>query len=590
MAYQIKCDDYILLDLRDEQLIVKSPKCKVGVNKVGEASFTIYQKHPFFDKLQLMKSIFEISDEYGVVFRGRMTNDTIDLKNAKAVDLEGLMAFFNDSVVKPFNFPDDFIDDENYIEASENGNVVEFFLNWLIENHNSQVQDFQKFKLGDVTVKDINNYITRSESKYANTWETLKSKLFDSALGGNLCIRYEADGNYIDYLEKFELTNTQDIVYGENLVDLKRDVDSSTTYSAIMPFGAEIETKVEVVNEETGETTTETKKEILTLESIADGNINDDIVKITLPQGHFLYSKSAIENYGWIVAPTDDTTWSDVTEPQNLLTKSTTFLLNDGVMLSETTEFKSVDLHFTDAEIRSFRIYRKQRAYSKPHNLSGIYDLTELDIDILNPQNTLITVGNSRRTLTSLNAQQQSSNTQRIENVEKDISENRTQLSEIQNQVFTQSTSIINDAEAIMMKALEEYVKTSNLEEFRSTVSSELLLLKNQLTLKFEELTSNIQNVDGDLQEKFNQIATIFTFNINGFTIGKSSSPYKIFMDDNEISMFVGEIRVLWFEITEDGQIANIPELKVSKLFDLLGLIFEEDETHINADYIGGEV
>ena len=107
--------------------------------------------------------------------------------------------------------------------------MVEFFLNWLIENHNSQVQDFQKFKLGNVTVSDPNNYITRSEENYPNTWEVLKSKLFDSALGGFLCIRYEEDGNYIDYLSEFTLTNTQGIEFGENLLDLKHKEDDSTS-------------------------------------------------------------------------------------------------------------------------------------------------------------------------------------------------------------------------------------------------------------------------------------------------------------------------------------------------------------------------
>lgn len=390
--YQIKCDGYHLLDVRDDELMVINPKVKLEVNTVGEASFTIYKSHPNYDELHKLKSVFEVSDEIGVIFRGRMTDDTVDFNNGKAVDLEGSMAFFNDSIVRPFAFPDDFLDNAEY-KAS--GNVIEFFLKWLIDNHNSQVQDFQRFKLGTVTVTDPNNYLARSSEDYASTWETLKNKLFDSALGGDLCIRYEADGNYIDYLSEFELTNTQDIIFGENLLNLTHESDASTTYSAIIPLG----------------------KDKLTIESYADGNITEDIVK----SGDTLYSKSAVEQYGWIYAPIKDTTWDDVTMVSNLVTKGEEWLTQTAVMLADTIDVTAVDLHYSDAEIRSFRIYRNVRVLSEPHNLSKLYRLTKLNIDLLKPQNTKITVGASKLSLVDYNAAQKSETDVKIEAAKNDI-------------------------------------------------------------------------------------------------------------------------------------------------------------------------
>jgi hypothetical protein len=193
--YQVLCDGYPLLDYRDNDLILVAPKVKLAANKVGEASFTIYKNHPYYGNLKHARSVVEISDEIGVIFRGRITGDTVDFDNGKAVDLEGALAYFNDSVVRPFEFPKDVERNTEYIAASKSGNVIQFFLKWLIDRHNEQVQDFQEFKLGRVTVTDPNNYLYRSSTDYTNTWETLKSKLFDSALGGYLCIRYEADGN-----------------------------------------------------------------------------------------------------------------------------------------------------------------------------------------------------------------------------------------------------------------------------------------------------------------------------------------------------------------------------------------------------------
>lgn len=372
--YRLSCDGYPLLDLRDNDLIVVDPKVKLEVNTVGEGSFTIYNEHPYYGRLEKLKSIFEVSDEIGVIFRGRMTGNTIDFDNGKAVDLEGVMAFFNDSVIRPFNFPDDFREDASYIAAANGGNVVEFFLGWLIERHNSQVQDFQKLHLGNVTVSDPNNYLHRSSTEYASTWATLKNKLFDSSLGGYLCARYEKNGTYIDYLSKFDDINNQKITYGENLLDLTSETDANETYSAIIPIG----------------------KDGLTINDLADGTIKNDIVK----SGDTLYSTSAVERYGWIYAPVKETTWDDVTVAQNLQAKGVEWLSAQGVKLSNTIEVKAVDLHFTDEEIRSFRIYRGIQVISEIHGFEEIYPLTRLQIDLLNPQNTKITVGNTQLTLT----------------------------------------------------------------------------------------------------------------------------------------------------------------------------------------------
>lgn len=591
--YQLKCDGFPLLDLRDEDLIVFNPKVKLETNTVGEGSFTIYKNHPYYDKIKRLKSVFEVRDEIGVIFRGRMTDDTIDFNNGKAIDLEGLMAFFNDSIVAPYNFPEDFLGNAEYITATESGNVVEFFLKWLIDNHNSQVQEFQRFKLGVVTVADPNNYITRSDTDSQHTWDILKSKLFDSALGGYLCIRYEEDGNYIDYLSEFTLKNTQEIEFGENLLDLKHATKGSETYSAIIPIGAEIEVEVEpeAVSDENEGTETEpeikTIKKKLTLESIPDGNITDDIVKVTLSNGlHAIYSISALEEYGWICPKPSETTWDDVTDVNNLLTKSIEELTGTAVMLSKTIETTACDLHFTDAEIRSFRIYRLTKVNSTPHNLSRIYPLTKLEIPLLEPQNTKIALGDTVKTLTGQSSKSEADAIQRIEAAEKDIEENRTGVTEAKQMTITQSTQAVNTSTEILFRALESYVETSNYEDFKSTLQAELEIWAEGISGRVSSTEENIRNVDGDLQEKFNTITKYFTFDINGLTIGRVDNPNKVVIDNDEIKILVHNIPVQEFKA--DGT-ALIPILNIAKSLNLLGLMFEEDETHINIDYLGGE-
>jgi len=376
--YKLTCDGLPLMDWRDNDLVIVNPKVNLEVNKVGEGSFTIYKNHPHYGSLKKLKSVFEVSDDHGVIFRGRATGDTVDFDHGMNVDLEGVMAYFNDTIVRPFDFPDAFLEDESYITAEANGERVKFFLGWLIDNHNAKVQDFQKMKLGNVTVKDQN--FARSISEYASTWAVLKAKLFDSSLGGYLCIRYEEDGNYIDYLSEFTETNSQEIVFGENLLDLKKASEASETYSAIIPIGA------------AG----------LTIENMADRDITDDIVKV----GDTLYSKKAVEEYGWIYAPTEKTTFDEVVDDVDLLSTGVEWLQNGGYML-DSLEAKAVDLHFTDNQIESLRIYKKVNVRSVPHDVTHSFPLARLELDLLNPQNTKIQVGETISTMTEKTSLQQ---------------------------------------------------------------------------------------------------------------------------------------------------------------------------------------
>lgn len=533
--YKIKCDEYPLLDVRDERLILVNPKAKLETNTVGEGSFTIYKNHPYYGELKTKKSIFEISDDIGVLFRGRMTEQTRDFYNGKAVDLEGAMAFFNDSIVPPYNFPDDFLGNDDYIAESESGNVVKFFLKWLVDNHNGQVEDFQKLKLGDVTVSDPNNYITRSDTNISKTWDVLKSKLFESALGGHLCIRYEDDGNYIDYLSEFTLTNTQEINFGKNLLDLKQIEDASQTYSAIVPFGAEIDVETDE-SDDYGNPITYKKK--LTLESIEDGAVTDDIFKITMENGlHALYSKEAVEKYGWICAPVSESTWSDVTEERNLLSKGTEWLRTQGVMSSDTVEITAADLNFTDEEIQSFRIYRNVIVKSEPHGLVDSYQLTRLDLDLLNPQNTKITVGETKLTLTDQNRQEHSDNIEKVEEVKKDVEENRTETTEVKNQMLIQATTLINTCENLILSAMETFIETGDFSELKQTVESQLKLMSEQMELKFTETTTQVKNVNGDLQETITTLSKYFDFSLeNGLIIKVGGGQMELQLDNDIIS------------------------------------------------------
>lgn len=455
--YRLTCDGLPLLDWRDNDLVLVNPKVRLEVNKVGEGSFTIYRNHPHYSSLKKLKSVFEVTDDSGVIFRGRATGDTVDFDHGMSVDLEGAMAYFNDSVVRSFNFPDDF---------QVEGDRVAFFLGWLIDNHNSQVQDFQKIKLGNVTVKDPN--FARSTYKHASTWEILKGKLFDSSLGGYLCIRYEEDGNYIDYLSEFTETNSQEIVFGENLLDLKNETEASETYSAIIPLGA-LE---------------------LTIENLEDGDITDDIVK----SGDTLYSKKAVEAYGWIYAPISATTWDEVTDESELLTVGVEWLTGSGLPLNG-LEATAVDLHFTDEQVESLRIYKNVNVRSGPHEVAESFPLAKLEIELLKPQNTKVTVGKTIKTLTERTALQQEEAKKQYSKMSKTDDEIRL---EVKNEVERLESSISTTVDAITLTVINNEDGTSShfvLKSGEAVLSSGDITLDGYVT--FTGLADGTTTIDG---------------------------------------------------------------------------------------------
>lgn len=572
--YQIKCDEYILYDPRHEKLKVNNPKCKLEVNTVGEASFTINADHPFYNHMQKMRSVFEILQDGHAIFRGRMTSDTKDFDNIKAVDIEGVGAYFNDSIVRPFTFPEDFLDDEGYIAAAfEGGNVVAFLLSWLIDNHNAQVEEFQRFKLGNVTVTDSTNYVSRSATDYASTWETLKSKLFDSGLGGFFCFRYEEDGNYIDYLSDFELTNVQRVEFGQNLLDLKLESDAAASYSAVLPLGK----KKKEIDENTDD------EARLTISDLPDGDITEDIYK----QGDLLISRSAKAAYGLVIAPPKETTWDDVTLASNLQSKGSEYLTVTASKLSNTISITAVDLHFTDDEIAAFRIYRYIEVESKPHGHNDRYRLTKLDIDILNPQNTKITLGDTKLSMTDINRGTKQSLEEKVNSVTKQTTSQGVDLSEVQNIIVNQSTKLVATCEEIILAATDSYVETAVFEALKETVESQMKILADEISLNFTTMTDQIENVNGDLQEKFNTITKYFTFDVYGMTIGQTDNPYKVVIDNNRYSMQVNGVEVLWLD--GEGK-AHIPELEVTTKFNLFGYLIDQDESgNVNCEHVGGD-
>lgn len=352
----IRNGEHTIYDPRNPNLKVISPVLSLEDNASGVLTFKIYDSNLNYDTVKKLYPVISVVRNDKTIFKGRVISDKKDFYNGKSVEVEGKLAFLNDSYMEPFEF---------------HGSPQELF-QMIIENHNTQVMDWQKLKVGTVTVRDTNDYIWRKSENVSRTWDILKDKCFKSTLGGHVRIRYEKDGDYIDWLEDYTDISSQSIKFAQNLIDLIHEVDATETYTAIRPIGADVE------------------------------GVKIDISSVNDGKKYIVNEKMAAE-YGIIYAPEEESTWSDVTLPENLLKKARNKLLESFVTLKETYEIKAVDLNLTGEKIQALNICEYVPVISKPHRISGNYLISKADIYLSEPQNTIFYLGATRRTLSDMN-------------------------------------------------------------------------------------------------------------------------------------------------------------------------------------------
>lgn len=347
----INSGDRQIYNPKNPNLTLIDPKLTLEDNGAGGLTFKIYKSNLNYDSVKKLYPVISVFRNNKVIFKGRVTGEGKDFYNGKSVDVEGKMAFFNDSYVEPFSF------------SGAPGELFRMF----VENHNTQVKDWQRFKVGVVTVKDPNDYIVRSSESLMNTWEALKSRCFQSSLGGHIRIRYEADGDYIDWISDYEEISSQSIEFAKNMLDLSITVDATETYTAIRPVGAEV-----------------------------DGN-RIDISPVNNGKTYLINEEKADE-YGIIFAPATESTWDDVTLPENLFKKAYEKLYNKFPALSETYEIRAVDLNLTDDCIEALDICEYIPVKSRMHGIDEKYLLNKADIFLAAPQNSVYYLGAVKRT------------------------------------------------------------------------------------------------------------------------------------------------------------------------------------------------
>lgn len=153
------------------------------------------------------------------VFSGRVISADWDLYNTMTVQCIGDMGDLADSQIAPF---------------SHTGTAAQF-LSVVISKHNALVDASRAFTVGTVNVTGESG--ERTVEDYTDAL-TLITNYCSGAYGGYIRVR---PGRVIDWMEDFG-DNTQTIRFGENILDLSRQIDAADVATVLIALGPEPET------------------------------------------------------------------------------------------------------------------------------------------------------------------------------------------------------------------------------------------------------------------------------------------------------------------------------------------------------------
>lgn len=501
---------YTLYDPRSPDLKLISPTCKTAVNKAGLLTFSVPLTHPYADKIAKLDTVVTLWQDDAILFRGRALNDEWDLRSTRKTEVEGELAYLNDSV-QPLTVYHDMT-------------VAAYFAK-LIELHNAQVDESRRFTVGQVTVTNSTDNVYR-QSDYESTMDALQDKLLDR-LGGYLVIRYGKDGTrYLDYLKEYGNVNSQRITPSTNLLNMIHTVRGEDIATAIIPLGAQLEDA-----EKIGTVTPR-----LTIADVNDGK-------------DYVYDADAVDKFGWIRKVV---THDDITLAENLL-RAGYKDLEAAKYLQGSITADVVDLHLADTDYERIKLGDMMIVETPGQDAPLTMEVTEIELSVDDPGNTTYTLGTSYQSLTEKQISTRKDLGEQLELVRDETNKRtdkvrqeltdykvdaRKDMDSITASVTETRTELTTTTENVydaLGELRDTAVTTEQLEEVKQSV---IQLNSDNLEIRFSQVKSLIDQLEGDAAKKQRVFEEYIRFEGARMELGRSDSVITAVLANDKLSFF----------------------------------------------------
>ncbi|QYA31970.1 phage tail spike protein [Macrococcus psychrotolerans] len=432
MMYRLKLynvDDatkkYTILDLSNGISEVSSATLERQVNSIDSSSISLF--HSFLQQsafnIKSFKTMLEIynTKKKKYEFRGRVITPDHSMESSgefkHQLTFEGVKAFLKDSLQKQsFEFDKAPID----------------LLKLVINHHNSEVgaETYKRFTVGtvdvpkpvipaDETYREEEKYFYRYDDK--DTLTTIEEDLVNK-YGGVIIIEITESANIIHWYKDYAKEKSTKIALGENLQNIQYKIDPTDIITRLKPLGVSSETA--------------NGQEIkLTIANVNKGNPYIDIPEL-------------ISIYGVQTGAVD---FNDMYTPETLKAAANKWIKEQNKKVANVSiSLDAIDLELIGLRPDSLEIYNMHLVEVSPLNINDKMKIIGESIDLIQPHNKSVTIGDKPWTMEDV---QKQIARERTKEVERKLAESTTALNskigtvsnDLQNVTkgFNQSTSTL---------------------------------------------------------------------------------------------------------------------------------------------------
>ena len=417
-------------EIHGEKVKLSSGSVVKGLNSIDSFSFCMLPPNPGFGILHERKTLIDVfnTNRNRYEFHGRVLysnpsmNDSGFIKHDAVA--ESYLGFLQDS-------------EQEYVETQNW--TVEGLLQHILDVHNSQLEEYKHFVLGNVTVTDPNDNLYCGIQR-EKSWKIIQEKLLN-VLGGEITFRVVDGVNYLDYLVEIGEQKTTKIALSRNMKAITKEKDVSEFVTRLIPYGAK---KVkETINDDGTVTTVETE-ERLDITIVNNGK-------------NYIVDEEAEAEYGINVKSVN---WDDVTVAANLLTKGEQWLKNNNKVQVKYA-VTALDLSLLGLEIDDFDVGNYHPIVNPLIGVDDVARIIKKNINVCDEMKSTFEVGENFKTLSDIQREQAEETkvaTQTVKELEK------------KSTTVEQQLVLINKELAGVDTKIEE-TYTSKIEQFSKSIS-----------------------------------------------------------------------------------------------------------------------
>ena len=414
-----------------------SGKIIKGINTIDSFTFTMFPDNPGFSLINEFSTHVTAynTNKERYDFRGRVlyAETTMDEggKITKTVTCESIFGYLWDSVQT-------YVDPQNWTVAG--------LLRHLIDCHNSQVEAYKQFKVGNITQTETNDNIYIGIQR-ESTWDAIKSKLIDQ-IGGEIQCRVEDDGIYIDYLERIGEVKSTEIALSVNMKSITREQDPTSYVTRLIPLGCKLKDK-------NGEET----EQRLDITSVTEGGVN------------YIDDTNAIALYGVHAKGVE---WDDITDPALLLLRGQQWMdENNRVNVKYTVT--AVDLSLLGLVVDDFGIGNTHPVKNRLIGVDDMARIIKVSIDVCEEVKSSFEVGDNIKSLSDIQRDQSEQLKASQENL-------KNLHASVENQKMSTDQKIDNKGKEITEAYTQDIILATD--ELRETFTTEIQQLSDSIKLE----------------------------------------------------------------------------------------------------------